>query len=241
VSPGSATLADYLSGMYGALGALVALQARDKTQEGQVVDVGLYESVFRILDELAPAYHFNGYIRERMGAGTVNVVPHSHYQTKDKKWIAIACTNDKIFMRLAVLMGCPELAGNGKWGKIIDREKDRLAIDQFVTDWTTQFTRQELLKLCSSGEVPCGPINSIEEIFTNEQFAARENIAFIKEPRISEDQVIAVPNVVPRLSATPGKIHSLGPKLGADVDSLLASILALKPEEIENLRQEGVI
>ena len=113
VSPGSATLADYLSGMYGALGALVALQARDKTQEGQVVDVGLYESVFRILDELAPAYHFNGYVRERMGAGTVNVVPHSHYQTKDGKWIAIACTNDKIFLRLAVLMGCPELAGNG--------------------------------------------------------------------------------------------------------------------------------
>ena len=241
VSPGSATLADYLSGMYGALGALVALQARDKTQEGQVVDVGLYESVFRILDELAPAYHFNGYIRERMGAGTVNVVPHSHYQTKDGKWIAIACTNDKIFLRLAVLMGCPELAGNGKWGKIVDREKDRLVIDQFVTDWTMQYSRQELLKLCSEGEVPCGPINSIEEIFTNEQFAARENIAYIKEPRISEDQVIAVPNVVPRLSATPGKIHSLGPQLGADVDSLLSSILAFKPEEIEDLRQAGVI
>jgi succinyl-CoA:(S)-malate CoA-transferase subunit B len=138
-------------------------------------------------------------------------------------------------------MGCPELAGNGKWGKIVDREKDRLVIDQFVTDWTMQYSRQELLKLCSGGEVPCGPINSIEEIFTNEQFAARENIAYIKEPRISDTQVIAVPNVVPRLSATPGKIHSLGPKLGADVDSLLSSILAFKPEEIEELRQASVI
>ena len=171
----------------------------------------------------------------------MDVVPHSHYQTKDGKWIAIACTNDKIFLRLAVLMGCPELAGNGKWGKIVDREKDRLVIDQFVTEWTIQYSRQELLKLCSEGEVPCGPINSIEEIFTNEQFAARENIAYIKEPRISDNQVIAVPNVVPRLSATPGKIHSLGPKLGADVDSLLSSILAFKPEEIEELRRASVI
>jgi crotonobetainyl-CoA:carnitine CoA-transferase CaiB-like acyl-CoA transferase len=104
VTPGSATIPDYLAGLYGALGALLAMKARDKTGRGQMVDIGLYEPIFRILDELAPSFQLNGYVRQRMGPGTVNVVPHSHYPTKDGSWIAIACTSDKIFARLAAAM-----------------------------------------------------------------------------------------------------------------------------------------
>src|SRR6185369_14976898 len=90
VVPGSTSLADYMSGMYGAIGALVALRAREVTGEGQCIDLALYESIFRVLDEIAPAFQKFGYVRERMGADTVNVCPHSHYRTKDDKWIAIA-------------------------------------------------------------------------------------------------------------------------------------------------------
>ena len=111
VTPGSATIPDYMAGIYGALGTLLALQARQKTNEGQFIDIGLYEPIFRILDELAPAFQYKGLVRQRMGPGTVNVVPHSHYPTKDNRWIAIACTNDKIFARLAEAMQRPELAG----------------------------------------------------------------------------------------------------------------------------------
>ena len=101
VTPGSATLPDYLAGVFGAFGVMVALEALRKTNTGQMIDIGLYEPIFRILDELAPAFHRSGFIRERMGSGTVNVVPHNHYPTADKKWLAIACTSDKIFERLA--------------------------------------------------------------------------------------------------------------------------------------------
>ena len=94
VTPGSATIPDYLTGIYGAYGALLALRARDITGEGQMIDIGLYEPVFRILDELASAYHETGRVRQRMGPATVNAVPHSHYPTKDGRWIAIACTTD---------------------------------------------------------------------------------------------------------------------------------------------------
>jgi len=92
VTPGSATIPDYLAGLYGAFGAMLALKAREATGRGQVIDIGLYEPVFRILDELAPAFHLNGTVRQRMGPGAVNAVPHSHYPTKDGRWIAIACT-----------------------------------------------------------------------------------------------------------------------------------------------------
>jgi flagellar basal-body rod protein FlgB len=138
------------------------------------VDIGLYEPIFRILDELAPSYQLNGYIRERMGPGTVNVVPHSHYPTKDGRWIAIACTSDKIFARLADAMGVPEFAEDGKWGKIRQREAARAEVDAYVGNWTSQFTRDELLALCEKAQVPCGPVYAIDEIFKDPQYKARD-------------------------------------------------------------------
>ena len=241
VTPGSATLPDYLSGMYGAMGALVALRARETTGEGQVVDIGLYESVFRILDELAPAYHYKGLVRQRMGPGTVNVVPHSHYPTRDTRWIAIACTSDKIFARLAELMGCAEFAGNGKWGTITKRESDREGVDAYVGEWTAKHDREELLAICSRGEVPCGPLYAIDEIFEDPHYKARDNIAFVTEPRVTGKNQFAVPNVVPRLTGTPGRINWLGPPLGAHTEDVLKDWIGLEDAEIAALKAAGAI
>src|SRR3546814_11289721 len=102
------------------------MQALAKTCRGQVIDIGLYEPIFRILDELAPSYHMKGYVRQRMGPGTVNVVPHSHYPTKDGRWIAIACTNDKIFARLAEAMAEDGLPAPEPWAVLADRERDQI-------------------------------------------------------------------------------------------------------------------
>ena len=238
VTPGSATIPDYLAGLYGALGIMFALRARDITGRGQFIDIGLYEPVFRILDELAAAYHSRGYVRERMGPGTVNVVPHSHYPTKDGKWIAIACTSDKIFARLAKLLGEPSLAGDGKWGKVKDRDRDRAAVDAWVTRWTQEQPLAELIELCNAFEVPCGPVNSIAEIFADPHYRARENIAFVKDPRVGE---IAMPNVCPRLSDTPGAIAWLGPRLGQHNGDVYCGLLGLSEGELRALQDQEVI
>ncbi|MDR5821574.1 MULTISPECIES: CoA transferase [unclassified Caballeronia] len=238
VTPGSATIPDYMAGLYGALGALLAIQARERTGEGQFVDIGLYEPIFRILDELAPSFQKNGFVRQRMGPGTVNVVPHSHYPTSDGRWIAIACTSDKIFARLAEAMGTPELAGEGKWGHISGRERDRADVDRTVGEWTTQFTRDEVLARCEQFQVPCGPVYGIDEIFEDPQYAARENIKTMQDARIGE---LAVPNVVPRLSATPGGIDWLGPDLGQHNDDIYRGLLGLDTEQLATLREEGAI
>lgn len=238
VTPGSATIPDYMAGIYGALGALLALRAREFTGEGQVVDIGLYEPIFRILDELAPAYHMKGYVRQRMGPGTVNVVPHSHYPTKDGRWIAIACTNDKIFARLAAVMGRPDLASDDKWGTLQRREAEREAVDAFVGEWTSQHTRDELLRMCEEGQVPCGPVYAIDEIFEDPQYRARENILFVKDDRVGE---VAVPNVVPRLTATPGSVEWLGPPLGSHNDEIYQGLLGMSRERLQELAANGVI
>jgi succinyl-CoA:(S)-malate CoA-transferase subunit B len=238
VTPGSATIPDYLSGLYGALGTLLALQAREKTGRGQVVDIGLYESIFRILDELAPAFAYKGYVRQRMGPGTVNVVPHSHYPTKDNRWIAIACTSDKIFERLAIAMGRPELAAPDRWGTIAARERDRAIVDDTVAIWTAQFNRDDLMRKCESEQVPCGPVYAIDEIFEDPHYAARENILRMTDPRAGD---LAVPNLVPRLSDTPGRVNWLGPELGSHNDEIYKGLLGLDDAELERLKGAGVV
>jgi crotonobetainyl-CoA:carnitine CoA-transferase CaiB-like acyl-CoA transferase len=217
---------------------MFALRARDMTGRGQFIDIGLYEPVFRILDELAAAYHHKGYVRERMGPGTVNVVPHSHYPTRDGKWIAIACTSDKIFARLAELQGEPALAGEGKWGRVKDRDRDRAEVDAWVTRWTERHSLAELIERCSAFDVPCGPVNSIAEIFADPQYKARENIKLFCDPRVGE---IAMPNVCPRLSDTPGSVEWLGPKLGEHNAEVYGRLLGLSQGEMASLADKGVI
>src|SRR6059036_2987917 len=133
VSPGTPTIPDYLAGIMGALGALVALEHRRRTGQGQVVDLGLYEPMLRMLDELVPVYAATGYVRERLGSGTEYVVPHDHYRARDGRWVAIACTNDRMFERLAAAMGRPELAA--EFPTMAARLKARADLDAIVQTW----------------------------------------------------------------------------------------------------------
>ena len=237
VVPGSTSLADYMSGMYGAIGALVALKARDATGEGQLVDMALYESVFRVLDEIAPAYQRNGYVRERMGADTVNVCPHSHYQTRDGKWIAIACSNDSMFERLAGAMGQPELASAERFGPKELRLAARDEVNALVGDWVSSLDCETVLARCEAAGTPASLIYSIADIFEDPQYKARGNIRTM-DSRIGE---LAVPEVVPRLSAAPGEIRWLGEALGARNDTVFRDLLGLDEAEISELRSAGVI
>jgi len=237
VVPGSTSLADYMSGMYGAIGALVALRAREATGEGQCIDLALYESVFRVLDEIAPAFQKFGYVRERMGADAVNVCPHSHYETKDGKWIAIACTSDAMFARLADVMQQPELASAERYGPQHQRLDARDEVNAIVAKWVASLDLKTVLARCAEGGVPASLIYSIADIFEDAQYRARGNIKMTE----SRAGAIAVPEVVPRLSATPGEIRWLGEGLGAQNEEIFRDLLGLKDSELRQMRDDGVI
>ncbi|MCX4090810.1 CaiB/BaiF CoA transferase family protein [Nocardia sp. alder85J] len=237
VTPGSTSLGDYLAGLYAVVGALLALRARETTGRGQCVDLALYEPIFRVLDEIAPAYQQFGFVRERMGADTVNVVPHSHYRTADDRWIAIACSNDEMFARLARAMGDPELAAPDRFGPKAARLAARDEVNELVRAWAAALPRDEALARCRAAEVPAGPLNSIADIFTDPQFAHRGTITEA-DSRIG---ALAVPGVIPALSDTPGAIRWLGPALGADTDAVLRGLLHREPAEIAALRAAGVV
>jgi crotonobetainyl-CoA:carnitine CoA-transferase CaiB-like acyl-CoA transferase len=236
VVPGSTSVADYASGMWGAIGVLAALRARDRKGIGQFIDLGLYESVFRLLDEMVPAYAKFGYVRERMGADTHAAVPHSHYQTGSGEWVALACTSDKMWERFARLMGKPELAE--KYPTSAIRVENRHTVNGIVADWIGSMPLTKVLQEASKGEVPCAQIYSIKDIFNDAQFAARGNMMTVQDERVGE---LVLPSPVLKLSETPTVFRHAGRALGADNESVYRDLLGLSKEQVRSFADAGVI
>jgi succinyl-CoA:(S)-malate CoA-transferase subunit A len=238
VLPGTVPLGDYIASLFGAIGVLIALRQAEKTGCGQIVDVGIYEAVFRVLEEIAAAYGLHGKVREREGSGSFVACPHGHFRTKNDKWIAIACTTDKMFERLAVAMGRPELASAAMYGDQRKRLAARDEVNRIVTEWVGSHGRNEVLAICLREEVPVGKVNSIADIFADEHFQARGNLASVPVEGLGE---VVVPGVIPRLSATPGRITHLGPSLGDATEAVLSGLLGIEIAEIQRLRGQRVI
>lgn len=209
---GASALADYISGTFGAYGLTLALLSREKTGKGQHVDVALYEGILRYLDELAPVYGHTGQVRDRLGSETHRSVPHASYQCGDGKWVAIACTNDALFARLAQAMDRDDILNDPKFATNAQRIKHRGEVNGIVEDWTRSLTSNEVEMRCAAVSLPCGPINDIAATIKDPQIQHRQSIVTITHETLGE---LSVPNVFPRLSETPGSIDSLGPKLGS--------------------------
>ena len=236
VTPGSTSLADYMSGLYGALGVMMALRHRDATGVGQVVDIGLYESVFRVLDEIAPRFAAHGFVREPEGTGTVNACPHGHFRTADDKFMAIACTTDKMFERLCRAMARADL--QTAYGERETRLAARDAVNAEVEAWAGSMSRTRVMEICVAHEVPAGPVNTIADIFEDPHFQARGNLLGIDVPGIGN---VTVPAPVPKLSETPGEIRNLGPALGNANDEIYGQLLGLTVSERATLTEKGII
>ena len=238
VTPGSTSLADYITGLYGTIGVMMALRHRDQTGQGQVIDLSLYESIFRVLDELAPAYAEEGIVRGPEGTKTLNAVPHGHYEAKDGKWLAIACSSDVMFARLADMMGKPDLAAPDKYGIVGKRLENFDAVDTLVGDYIKGFSRDEFIARCVEFEVPAAPVNTIADIFADPHFQARGTL--VQVPDVSGNPV-TMPGVVPRLSESPGSVTSAGPLLGDATERVLGELCGLDADAITRLRDKGVV
>jgi crotonobetainyl-CoA:carnitine CoA-transferase CaiB-like acyl-CoA transferase len=237
VTPGTPTIPDYLAGALGAFGALVALQHRQRTGEGQVVDVGLYEPMLRMLDELIPVHGATGYVRERIGSGTEYVVPHNHYRARDGRWLAIACTNDRMFERLATAMGRPALAR--EFPTMAARLERRVELDALVQAWVGEADAADVLGRLDAAEVPCGPVASARDLFDDPHVKARENIVEMPSPL---GGLLSMVGVVPRLTASPGRVETTGPvAVGAHNEEVYCGRLGLSRDELRALAARGIV
>ena len=236
VNPGSATLADYAAGLFGAVAVLAALRHRDSTGEGQVIDVSLFESIFRLTDQMALAYDALGIVRERRGSNA-HATPHNHYPTADGKWIAIACTSDRLFSRLAAAMNQPAWAEDPQYASMDARVARRQEVDQRVTAWTQRSTQAELCACLDAAEVPNSPIYSVADCFADPQYQARGTLLTVDDPIIGP---VKMPAPVPRLSETPARVSRPAPALG-EHNAEVYGALGLDATDLARLRAEGVL
>lgn len=237
VTPGASMLADYSSGVWGAYATMVALMDRVTSGEGQCIDLPLYLATFRAMDEMVPAYAKTGAIRQRMGAETHNLVPHGHFRTCDDRWIALTCSSDKMFERLAGMIGdpvllAPEMATTK--ARIAAREN----VNRVVIGWIGARTAAEVRTMCDAAGMPCSLIYNIEDIFNDPHYAARGDLLTMDDPVNGE---VTVPAPFPKLSATPGEVRHLGLPLGASNHEVYGDLLGLSDVEIDDMKARGII
>lgn len=208
---GSSALADYICGLYGAFGILTAVEARRTTGKGQQIDLALYDGIARFLDELLPVFAATNVGRERMGGETHRSVPHNNFLAADDRWVTIACTNDRLFGRLAEVMGRLDMNADERFATNDARIAHRGEVNGIVADWARTLDAEAVVEACGVAGVPSGIVHSIGDYLEHPQVAARESTLTIDDAMGNQ---ITVPGVVPRLLDTPGVVERLGAVLG---------------------------
>ncbi|MGD9892062.1 MAG: CaiB/BaiF CoA transferase family protein [Dehalococcoidia bacterium] len=233
-------IADYGTGFLGAFGVLAALHHRDGpgNGRGQVVDISLYETIWRMSGILANDYASTGKVRERLGNTFTGVSPAEQFETADGQFIVIHAGSDRTFERLCTTMGDAELAKDPRISGRGGRVKHMEELHQRIRHWVQNLTLAEALEALDAGGVPASPVNTIAHIFADPQFQARQNLIHVADPVLGD---LVQPGVTPKLSLTPGGVHSGAPLLGQHNHEIYRDLLEVGPSEYDELQRTGVI
>ena len=234
----SISLGDQVAGLFAAFGTLAALRQVDRDGEGQVVDVALYEAVFALSESLVSDYELTGYVRTRAGGSLPGVAPSGAYPTADGRSIMIAANADAIWARLATAMGRPELATDSRYAAHVDRGERAAEVDDLVSAWTSGLGFDDLDAALTAAAVPHGLIYRAPDILEDEHYRARDMVQRVHDKALGRD--VPMPDVVPRLTRTPGRIRWAGAEIGAHTHDVLAE-LGLSEEDRRSLSDDGVV
>ena len=232
------SIGDTLAATFACLGGMMALHNMHRTGRGQVVDSAIYEAVLNVMESLITEYDKADFIRERTGAILPNVAPSNVYPTKDEKFVLIAANQDTVFSRLAKVMGREELAADERYATHSARGKYQAELDDLIAEWTRTMTAAELGPLLDEAGVPRGDIYRAPEMLEDAHFKAREAIVKVAHPVFGD---LAMQNVAPRLSDTPGRVVSPGPELGEHNADVFKGLLKLDDARISELAERGII
>jgi crotonobetainyl-CoA:carnitine CoA-transferase CaiB-like acyl-CoA transferase len=232
------SMTDYITGLYGAFGAAMALLAREKTGRGQCIDAALYECAFSFMEPWIPAFQKLGHVASRSGSRLPESTPNNLYPTADRQFIHVTAMGDAVFRRLAQAMGQPGLAEDPRFAAATARSENHEALDDAVARWTGAHPLAHLEKVLADAAVPATRIFTIADIFGDPHYKARG--AIVEAP---DDELggIAMANVVPRLSATPGEVRHAGHRTGQDTRRVLAELLGMQAAELDALAAKRII
>ena len=203
---------------------------------GQVIDVALYEAVFNCMESLIPEYDAFGVVRQPGGSALPGIAPSNAYPCADG-WVLVAGNGDSIFKRLMTAIGRDDLGGAPDLAHNAGRVARVAEIDGAIADWTRTRSVDAVVQAMAAARVPAGKVYTARDIAEDPHYAAREML-LTQHTRDGYD--VRVPGIVPKLSATPGRVRASAPHLGDDTDAVLAGI-GITPEQIAALRERGIV
>ena len=235
-------LADEIAGVFGAMAGMMALYHRDASgnpdAKGQVVDVSLFEPLFRLCIPHITMFDILGINRERVGNDFPDAAPRNLYKTSDDRWLGLSATSQSTFESLAKAMGMPDLIDRPEFKDNSARLDNRKILNDELQGWLGQRDLQETMdQLIPSGGV-VGPVYDAPQIMADPHYLAREDIIDIDDPELGKTKMLGV---VPKFSKTPGSVQHAGPTVGEHNQHIYNSWLGLPADKLSQLSEEGTI
>jgi crotonobetainyl-CoA:carnitine CoA-transferase CaiB-like acyl-CoA transferase len=233
-------LADAVAALFGAMGAMFAIYHRDVrgTGEGQYIDVSLYQPLFRLVESFVIAYDQLGFVKQRRGNRMEESSPRNAYETSDEEWVAISASSQQTFERLAQAIGRPDLPHDPRFLDNPSRVSNAAQLDDIIASWFQQFCLEDAMAILEQNDVVAGPVYDIRRILDDPHYEAREDIVEVEDAELG---TVRMQNVIPKMSKTPGRVEFAGLRLGEHNHEIYSERLGLSGEEIDRLREEGVI
>jgi crotonobetainyl-CoA:carnitine CoA-transferase CaiB-like acyl-CoA transferase len=229
-------VADLFTGMYAVTAILAALRHRDRTGQGQAIDMALLDSQVAMLANLGAGYLASGVAPQRAGNAHQSIVPYQVFEVADGHLI-LAVGNDAQFARFCAVAGCSELAGDPRFARNAGRVRHRATLVPLLAALLKLRPRAAWLADLEAAKVPCGPINDLAEVFADAQVRDRAMTVEMPHPLAGTVRMVASPM---KLAHTPVRYRRAPPLLGADTDAVLAE-LGLDAAAIAGLRDRGAI
>ena len=230
-------ISDLMTGMYASIAVLAALNHRDRTGEGQYIDMALLDVQVAMMANMATNFLASDQIPQRWGNAHPNIVPYQTFATLDGH-IIIAAGNDRQYQKLVTAGDCPELADDPRFLTNPLRVQHRDALVPLLADMVAKKTRNQWIDLLEAAGVPCGPINDLDEVFENPQVLARGLRVDLPHPSGATAKLVGSPM---RLSATPPAYGAAPPVLGQHTTTILRELLKYSADQIATLRSQGII
>ncbi len=237
------SIGDTLAGMYGVIGALMGLLARERglATRGETVDVALCEAVYSVMESVVPEFGAYGEVRMRTGNVITGVAPSGTYPCQDGTWVVIGGNSDGIFKRFMTAIGRGDLADDPRFVDNPGRAANSALLDEAISKWTGVHSVTEVMEAMVAANVPAGPIYSVADIVDDPHFRARE--MFLEREVRVEDRFerVTFPGVVPKLEQMPGEVRWLGPELGEHTHEVLTGLLGMSEAELSELQDRRVV
>lgn len=233
-------IGDPIAGVFGAFGVLLALlhRARRPGAPGQEIDLACCEAMLRLLEVLPIEYDQLGLVHEPVGNGNAYVAPAGMFRSADGAWVTFAAATQSVFVRFCEVIGRGDLLEDARYRTNPLRMQHAHELNAIVAGWIGARPWREAVRQLAQAGVPAAPVYSNRDVAEDPHFRARQAITRVEDADFGS---VAVPAVVPRLSATPGEARSAGPAPGAHNAEVYGGWLGLSAAEQDELRGAGVI